>query len=191
MAEMPATARAAHFGADHAVAGVDMLVDQRLVGGRGEAGPAAAGIMFGATAEQLGAAAGADIFAGLLVVPVGAGEGALGARLAQHMILLGIEPLAPLVVAEVDFFHGAKDGSAPASRQSTRVMRPANPASPGSTRVAAISARAPVGRSASRHSDPATAMGTRSRRASAGWNRSAGSPLAMAPAAAIPLAMAM
>jgi hypothetical protein len=44
---------------------------------------------------------GAAIFALVLVVDVTAGEGAFGARFAQHLILLGAQFLAPFALGQV------------------------------------------------------------------------------------------
>src|ERR1700761_2085793 len=61
VAEMAAALRAQHFGPDHAVADVTLLVDMALGGRRGEARPAAAGIELGVGFEQRLPTASADI----------------------------------------------------------------------------------------------------------------------------------
>src|SRR3954470_17813909 len=61
MAEMTIALRAQHFGSDHAVADVAFFVDMLVGRGRGEAGPAAAGIEFCVGFEQRLAAAGAGV----------------------------------------------------------------------------------------------------------------------------------
>src|SRR3546814_1903400 len=57
MAEMPVAVRTAHFGADHAVAGVADFVDRIDVDRRGEAGPARSAVIFFLGIEQFRAAA--------------------------------------------------------------------------------------------------------------------------------------
>src|SRR3546814_8486791 len=86
MAEVAFARRAAHFGADHAVAGVAMLADRGGARRRGIAGPARSAVIFGAAVEQRRAAAGAAIDAVALVIDIFAGEGAFGAAFAQHMV---------------------------------------------------------------------------------------------------------
>src|SRR3546814_20521097 len=49
----------------------------------------------------------------VVVVPVFAGEGRLGPRLAQHMILAGVKLLAPLRISLVDLAHGMNVGRWP------------------------------------------------------------------------------
>src|SRR5579864_8287163 len=78
MAEVAGAVRAKHFGADHAVARVRLLVDMVFVGRLGEARPAAAGVELGVGFEQGLAAAGADIAARTMLMLILAGEGALG-----------------------------------------------------------------------------------------------------------------
>ena len=66
------------------------------------AGPAAAGVELGGRFEQRRAAAHAQVLAGIEVVPVLAGEGALGGGMAGHLVLHGVERLAPFGVALAD-----------------------------------------------------------------------------------------
>src|SRR6202140_4009305 len=61
VAEMAVALRAQHFGADHAVADVALLVDMALRRRLGEARPAAAGIELGVGFEQRLSATGAGI----------------------------------------------------------------------------------------------------------------------------------
>src|SRR5262249_35619719 len=105
VAEMAAAVRARHFGADHTVAGVAMLVDHLIVLGRGEAGPAAAGIELCARVEQRRTAAGADEGARALAVQKLTGERSLRALLAQHVVAVGAQFLQPLLVGLGDFGH--------------------------------------------------------------------------------------
>ena len=86
------------LGAPHEEAVVGAQLDVLEVGRLGEAGPAGAGVELGVGGEQLGAAADAAVHAVVLLVPVGAGEGALGAGLAGHLVLLGRQLLAPQVL---------------------------------------------------------------------------------------------
>src|SRR3546814_12693055 len=60
MAKMAFAGGAAHFGADHAVAGVANFADRALAGGGGIARPARAGVIFGAAVEQRCAATDRD-----------------------------------------------------------------------------------------------------------------------------------
>ena len=62
--------------------------------------------------EQGEATAGAMIQAGALEGIVAARKGTLGAMLAQHMILLGRQALAPFRIAQVHFVHGRNIGAA-------------------------------------------------------------------------------
>src|SRR3546814_7028855 len=86
MAKMAFAGGAAHFGADHAVAGVANFADRALAGGGGIARPARAAVIFGAAVEQRCAAAGTAIDAVALVIDIFAGEGAFGAAFPQHMM---------------------------------------------------------------------------------------------------------
>src|SRR5690606_14094806 len=56
-----------------------------------------------AAVEQGLAAAGAQVFAGGLVAFIFAGEGAFRPRLAQNAVLFGRQPLAPALVAQLQF----------------------------------------------------------------------------------------
>ena len=102
VAEMAAAAGAGDLDAPHAEAQVLVLLDGFGVGGNHEAGPAAAGVELGAAQKEQRAAAGAVVVAGLVILGERAGEGALGALLAQDVILLGRERGAPLGVAADD-----------------------------------------------------------------------------------------
>src|ERR1700693_4565982 len=95
--------RAQHFGPDHAVGHVPLLVDMALGGGLGEARPAAAGGELGVGLEQRLTAAGAAIGATAVVVLVFARERALGRLLAQHRILHRRQFATPVGVALFDF----------------------------------------------------------------------------------------
>src|SRR5437762_8678665 len=101
VAEMAAALGAVHLGAAHEEAAVGRCAHgagQRLP----ERGPARAAFELGAGIEQRRAAAGAAEGALALLLIERAGAGALGAVLAQHLVLLRIERLAPLLVAFLD-----------------------------------------------------------------------------------------
>src|SRR5262245_7032592 len=89
---------AMHLGAPHKQAAVLMgahrLFRRRLV----EAGPTGARVELGAGVEQRLAATDAFVHAIVVVVPVLAGEGAFGAVLAGHAVLLRRQLLAPLLI---------------------------------------------------------------------------------------------
>src|SRR5439155_24632337 len=103
VAEVAAAALAQHLDAGHEVALVDTALDVRLVLGLPEARPARTGVELRARREQDGAAAGAAVGAVVVVVDELAGEGRLGARLAQHLVLGRRELAAPLLVGLADF----------------------------------------------------------------------------------------
>jgi len=96
MAEMAVTAGAAHLGAHHPEARVQLRLDRLLARGRVEGGPAAAGVEFRLGAEELGPATGAKVDAVGEARVVRAGERRLGGRLPQHRVLLGRELRLPL-----------------------------------------------------------------------------------------------
>src|SRR4051794_3281194 len=100
--EVAAAVAAGDLGAAHEQRVVRARLDRGGDGWLGEARPAGAGVELRRGREQLGAAARAAVHAVLLDVPVLAGERALGAALAQHLVLLGRELLAPLLVGLVD-----------------------------------------------------------------------------------------
>src|SRR5258708_2851876 len=89
VAEMAVAMCRAHLGADHAERGVLQLVDVGRLDRLGEARPAAARFEFVGRREQGLARHDVDVDAGLLVVEIRAGAGALGAALLGHAILLG------------------------------------------------------------------------------------------------------
>src|SRR5258705_13573346 len=102
MPEMAVALRAQHFGPDHAVADVVLLVDVALQRGLGKTRPSAAGIELGVGFEQRLSAAGAGIGAWRLLMLVFAGERPLGRLLAQHRILPRRQFLAPFRLALLD-----------------------------------------------------------------------------------------
>src|SRR5947207_14760611 len=102
MPEMAVALRAQHFGPDHAMADVALLVDVALQRRLGKARPAAAGIELGVGFEQRLSAAGAGVGAGPLLMLVFAGERPLGRLLAQHRILHRRQFLAPIRLALLD-----------------------------------------------------------------------------------------
>src|SRR5262245_17551607 len=96
MAQVRAAALAVHLGALHEVTVVVLGLDVLRIGGRREARPAAAGVELGLGIEEHVTAAHAAIRAILVVVPVAAGEGALGPLLARDPVLLRRQLLTPL-----------------------------------------------------------------------------------------------
>src|SRR3954463_6963820 len=100
--EVAAAVAAGDLGATHEQRVVGAGLDRGGDGGLGEAGPAGAGVELGRGREQLRAAARTAVHAVLLDVPVLAGERALRTALAQHLVLLGGELLAPLVIRLLD-----------------------------------------------------------------------------------------
>src|SRR5262245_42831947 len=96
-------AAAAHdLGAAHEPAVVRVLGHAALRHRRPEARPAGAGVELRRAVEQRLAAADAAVDAVGLVVPVLAGEGALGALAARHLELLRRQLLAPLGFSLLD-----------------------------------------------------------------------------------------
>src|SRR5687768_3274908 len=102
MAEMAAALGAMDLGAGHEMAGVGRGAD-RAGHWRPEGGPARAAFVLGARIEQGLAAAGAAEGASAFLVVERAGEGPLGAVVAQHVMLQRVELLLPLGIA---LLHG-------------------------------------------------------------------------------------
>lgn len=98
VAEVGATAAAVHLGAGHEQAAVGLGRHRPRVYRLPEAGPAGAAVELRLRREQLLSAAGAQVHPPGLGVPVGAGEGPLGAMLPADAKLLVAEFLAPLRV---------------------------------------------------------------------------------------------
>src|SRR5947209_6389376 len=96
--EVAAAARAQHFGANHAVAGVGLLLDRVLAGRRVERGPAAARVVLRVRLEQLRSAAGAAVRPRLEDVVVLTREGRFRSLLPQHVELLARQLLTPLLL---------------------------------------------------------------------------------------------
>ncbi len=71
-----------------------------------KARPAAAGVELGAAHEKQRAASRAVVVAGLVILGEQAGKWALGAFLAQHMILLRGQQRSPLSIAADNFGFG-------------------------------------------------------------------------------------
>src|SRR3546814_13165972 len=113
MAQMAFTCRAAHFGSNHAMADIPVLLHRILFDRSGETGPAGARIELRVAGEKHRAAARAAVYALVVVLPVFAGEGRLGPRLALHLILSEVKLLAPLRISLVDLPHGMTVGSWP------------------------------------------------------------------------------
>src|SRR3954454_175105 len=102
VAQMGVAVPADDLGPPHEATVVGSQLDVLEIGGLGEARPAGARVELGVGGEQLGAAADAAVHARGLLVDIGAGEGALGAGLAGHLVLLGRELVAPLLLALLD-----------------------------------------------------------------------------------------
>src|SRR5215207_10134888 len=102
---MPAARGAHHFGSDHPVRRVRVLVDRALARRSGEGGPPAARVVLRFRAEELGAAAGAAVRSVVERVVVLAAERPLRALLAEDAELLGRQLLPPLLFGFSDFSH--------------------------------------------------------------------------------------
>src|ERR1700730_13281764 len=85
---MRIAAGATRLGGSHAIAGVGMFADVLAVGGGEEARPSGSRIKFCFRAKKQCATADAVVRPVVVFVPVLAGEGALGAAAAGHLILL-------------------------------------------------------------------------------------------------------
>ena len=102
VSEVAAAVRTQDLRPDHPVARVRLLLD-RLLGRRcEERRPAAPGVVLRLRAEELSAAAGADVLPRLEDVVVLARERRLGALLAQDVVLLGRELGPPLAIGLLD-----------------------------------------------------------------------------------------
>src|ERR1019366_1066009 len=88
--------RTARLGASHAIAGVGVLRDVVAVGGGIETRPSGSRIKLGFRTKKQSAAAHAVVRSVVVLVPALAGEGALGAAGAGHLILLGSKLGPPL-----------------------------------------------------------------------------------------------
>ena len=88
VAEMAVAVRGAHLGADHQMAEVALLDDVGGLDRLGEARPAGTAVELVDRREQRLAGDHVDVDAGLVVVPVLAGERPLGAVLLGHVVLL-------------------------------------------------------------------------------------------------------
>src|SRR5262249_5600094 len=110
VAEMGLAGGATHLGATHQPRAVVMLPHRLGIRRRGEARPARAGVEFRVGGEQRRATAHATIAPGPLLVPIRAGERALGTVLAGDMILLGRELLAPFSLALRHFRRALRVG---------------------------------------------------------------------------------
>jgi len=106
VAKMGVALRAAYLRARHGIGLVLVQANGVIVHRSIEAWPSRAGIVFGLGGEKRAAAGHAAIEAFALVVPIGAGEGTLGAVLARDVILLGRQVLAPLLVGFLDLWAG-------------------------------------------------------------------------------------
>jgi uncharacterized protein len=102
MAEVPVTGRADDFDTDHPVARVGLGPDAVEGGRLDEARPARPRVELRVGAEDLAAAAGAAVHPVPVLIPVRAGERALGSLLPEDRVLLRRQPRAPLLVSELD-----------------------------------------------------------------------------------------
>src|SRR5215211_474503 len=105
VAQVAAAAGADDLRALHEEASVGSQLHRVRLGRLPERGPAGAGVELCVGAEQLLAAGAAAVDAVLVVVPVGACERALGALLAEHVVLVGRELLAPLFLGLLELLH--------------------------------------------------------------------------------------
>src|ERR1700722_12125031 len=101
--QMAATTRAGHFNPPHAVTRVLVLYNGFGVCRKHKAGPSAAGVELGAAHEKQRAAGSAMVVARLVILGEQTGKWALGAFLAQHVILLRGQQRSPLRIAPDDF----------------------------------------------------------------------------------------
>src|SRR3954463_12338505 len=99
--EMSAAAAAMHLDPLHPVARIAIRSHRARIPRPREARPAAAALELFLGAEELRSAARAEIPSRLVVVPQGAGEGALGAFLPQDPVLLGRQLAAPFFVCHM------------------------------------------------------------------------------------------
>ena len=120
VAEVAAAAGAHDLGADHEVRAVLAGLDGLAEHGVGEARPAGARVELRVGAEQLVAAAGAAVDAVALLVDVLAGERGLGGGVAQDLVLVGVELLAPLLVGLRDLLGLLHVSPVAGSRHVTR-----------------------------------------------------------------------
>src|SRR5438477_6125941 len=105
MAEMAAAIRAHDLGPHHSEGRIALLVDRLVARRRGEGRPAAARVVLGLGAEELGAAARAAVRARLEHVVVLARERRFRPLFAEDAVLLGVELRAPLRLGLLDFRH--------------------------------------------------------------------------------------
>src|SRR5690349_5161044 len=102
VAEVPAAPRAVHLRARHAERPVLARLDAALRDRPPVARPAGARVELLIRVEQRRAAARAAIDAVRVVIVEAAGERVLGALLAQHPVLLGRQPPAPLGLRQLE-----------------------------------------------------------------------------------------
>src|ERR1700730_9425102 len=103
---MRVAVRAPDLGPDPAEGAVLQQHHGVALGRLVEARPAAVGLELRVGGEQPRAAGPAVVDAAGLGVGVLAGERRLGARLPEHLVLLRGQPLAPLVLRELNLRHG-------------------------------------------------------------------------------------
>src|SRR5690349_22969618 len=118
MAQVAAAGRAGRLRSGHEPGSVGLGGDGCWVDRGEEARPTRAGLELRLGPEELGAAAGATIRPGAMLVPEVAGEGPLGALLAKDAVALRRELGAPVGVALLD---GGRGGSSIGHRG---VLRP-------------------------------------------------------------------
>ena len=106
MPEMAAAVGTRDLDAHHAVGGIAVFIDGLGIGGREEARPAGAGIIFGVGSEQVEIAGDTPIQPRLMIVPIGSAERPFGASFARDPVLLGRELFLPFGLGFDDFLHG-------------------------------------------------------------------------------------
>jgi hypothetical protein len=103
--QMPPAFFAKDFGSDHAVAGVAGFFYRCLARRAIKAGPPTAGIKLGVRLKKGLSAASATIRAFSLGIPVLTGKGALGAFLAQYVVLLRRQLFLPVSIVVLLVSH--------------------------------------------------------------------------------------
>jgi hypothetical protein len=116
VAEVATATFAQDLGAGHAETRILPELDVLRHRGLVEARPAGAGVELRPGGEQLRAAARASVGAVVLDVDVLAGERPLSRLTPQHLVLLGTQSLAPLLVGQLDLvfcLHDSHDIAGP------------------------------------------------------------------------------
>ena len=163
MPQMAVAPCAPRLGATHSIAGIAMFANMTTIYWLSKTWPARAGVIFVGAVEQVEPAAAATIGAIGLVVVISAGKCALGACLAQDMILLRRKLFAPFGLGKGDVFHIAQllsqTGSASIREWFIRVSRAAMLSKNGADCAIFNSQVAPLAEKAAALINPASAMG--------------------------------